>query len=337
MRFRKFKGAHVAAALAILLSSCTSAPEPTPSKPATRGAQVDASLEKVRRLERARDSARGNPEVRQELASEYYQLARQAIDAGDEAQYRTYLAKAQEELIEAIRIQPASPDPHVQMGIIRAYQGDLDGAHTSFTNALRLLRKRTPRGFRGDGLFYTNIAQIEVYRGNLKAARRNLEIGRKQGAPPDEVDRIATLIAWRSGDRTEAREVFDAAAQVTPGYADTWDGAPLPQKMKSFDDFCAVCCRNPSCGPHMEDACRAESKEVKAREITRETLVEEMRLERERRAKLKEIYERERGLSIEVEDPDAAPASKSPSSQTPSKAPAPPASKPTPRSSPPSP
>jgi hypothetical protein len=77
--------------------------------------------------------------------------------------------------------------------------------------------------------------------------------------------------------------------------------------MKTFDDFCAVCCRNPSCGPYLADACKAEGQVVKQRAVTRETLVEEMRLERERRARLKEIYQTNRDVTIEVE-PEPKPA-----------------------------
>jgi tetratricopeptide (TPR) repeat protein len=303
--------------LGIVLGSCTSEP-PRPSSPA-QAENGPAIEESTRRLERARDANPDNAEVRDALASEYYRVARKAIDAGDEARYRAYLAKAQEELLAAIRIEPGSPQPHTQMGIILAYQGDLTAAHTSFMNALRLLHKRIPRGATNDGLYYTNIAQIDLYRGDLKEARRNLDIGRKRGAPPDEIDRIETLLAWRSGDRVEATEVFAAAAEVTRGFADTWDGAPLPEKMKSFDDFCAVCCRNPSCGPHMADACKAASQTVTQREVTRETLVEEMRLERERRAKLKEIYDKQRSISIDVE-PDAPTSPAEPSEKSAPKA-----------------
>jgi tetratricopeptide (TPR) repeat protein len=236
-----------------------------------------------------------------DTAADDYREARKAIDGGNEAQYRDYLGKAQRELIAAIRSDPGDPDAHTQMGIILAYQGNLEQARTSFLNALRLHKKRFPRGARGDGLYYTNIAHIDLYRGKLRSARRYLEIGRKRGAPPDEIDRIDTLLAWRSGDLTEARDVFDTAREVTRGYANTWDGAPLPQEMKRFEDFCAACCRNPSCGPHLRDACDAGHQTVKEREVTRETLAEEMRLERERQAKLKEIYKGDKSVSIEVE------------------------------------
>ncbi len=242
-----------------------------------------------------------------ETASDYYRQARKAFDAGNEAQYRDYLGKAQSELIAAIRSDPGDPEAHTEMGIILVYQGNLDQARTSFLNALRLHKKRFPRGQRGDGIYYTNIAQTDLYRGKVQSARRYLEFGRKRGAPQDEIDRIDTLLAWRSGDLTEAREVFDTAREVTRGYADTWDGAPLPQAMKRFEDFCAVCCRNPSCGPHLADACKVEGHVVKQRAVTRETLVEEMRLERERRAKLKEIYDKNREVTIDVE-PDPKPA-----------------------------
>jgi tetratricopeptide (TPR) repeat protein len=239
--------------------------------------------------------------TRVDVAGEYYRQAREAIDGGDEAQYRDYLGKAQRELLAAIRRDPGDPEAHTQMGIILVYQGNLDQARTSFLNALRLHKKRFPGGRRGDGGYYTNIAHTDLYRGKPRSAQRYLEVGRRRGAPPAEVDRIDTLLAWRSGDLTEAREIFTSARDLTPGYADTWDTAPLPQRMKSFEDFCAACCRNPSCGPYLRDACNAEQQTVKEREVTRETLVEEMRLERERQAKLKEIYKGDRNVSIEVE------------------------------------
>jgi tetratricopeptide (TPR) repeat protein len=304
--------------LVLLGSVLASSTGPSLSTRAQEGPDVEESTS---RLERARDANRGNADVRNALASEYYRVARKAIDAGDEERYRTHLAKAQEELLSAIRLDPGSPQPHNQMGIILAYQGDLEASRTSFTNALRLLHRRIPRGASTDGLFYTNIANIDVYRGDLEEARRNLDIGRRRGAPLDEVDRIETLLAWRSGDLVEAAKVFAAAVEGTPGFADTWDGAPLPEKMKSFRDFCAACCRNPSCGPHLALGCQAASQAVKQREVTRETLVEEMRLERERRAKLKEIYDRERSVSIDVEP--AAPKAPAEPSQKPASKPAP--------------
>ncbi len=292
-------------ALAVLLGSLLAGCAQTPPPVVEKGTDFEDAA--TRRLERTRDASRNDPAVRSALASEYYRVARRAMDAGDQAQYRDYLRKAQDELVAALRIDPGDPGPHNQMGIILAYQGELDAAHASFANSLRLLHRRIPRGSTSDGLHYTNLAHIDVYRGNLEEARRNLEIGRRRGAPVDEIDRIETLLAWRTGGRLGAREVFAAAAARTPAFTETWDSVPLPKKMVTFDDFCVACCRNPSCGPHMEDACLAEGQGVKQREITRETLVEEMRLERERRAKLKEIYERERSLSIEIE-PDSRPA-----------------------------
>ena len=247
-----------------------------------------------------------------EAATEYYRQARQAFDGGDEAQYRDYLGRAQRELIAAIRRSPGDPEAHTQMGIILVYQGNLEQARRSFLNALRLHKRRSPRGARNDGIYYTNIAHTDVYLGKLGSARRYLDVGRKRGAPPDEVDRIDTLLAWRSGDLVEARDVFNMAREVTRGYADTWDGVRLPQAMRRFEDFCATCCGNPSCGPHLRGACDAERQPVKEREVTRETLAEEIRLERERQAKLKEIYEGDRSVSIEVEKPsDAKPAPES--------------------------
>jgi len=239
-----------------------------------------------------------------DVAAEQYRQAREAIEAGNEAQYRAHLAKAQSELIAAIRRDPRDPEAHTQMGIILVYQGNLSQGRKSFVNALRLHKRRFSRGARNDGIYYTNIAHTDVYLGKLASARRYLEVGRRRGAPPDEVDRIDTLLAWRSGDLTEARDVFSMAREVTRGYADTWDGVPLPTAMKRFEDFCAACCRNPSCGPHLRDSCNGQSQTVAEREVTLETLREEMRLERERQAKLKEIYNGDRSVTIEAESPD---------------------------------
>ena len=287
--------------LGIALAGCTQAPQ----QPA---GEIDPELtEYARRLERVRDANGNNGDVREQLASEYYRIARHAIDAGDEARYRKYLGKSQRELLVAIKLAPNDPGPHNQMGITLAYQGDIEGSNQSFKNSLVLLgRAGGLLVLHTSGSAYTNLAHIAVYRGKLEEARGYLELGRRRGAARDELDRIETLFAWRSGDRARARKLFEAA-KGTPGYADTWDQSPLPQPMRSFEDFCAVCCRNPSCGPFMADACEAEGLPVKQRAVTRETLVEEMRLERERRARLKEIYERELSIEVEPEAPRAEP------------------------------
>jgi len=257
----------------------------------------------AQRLEQRRTDEPDDLETRLDLADVYYQLARKELDAGNQTAYVSYLSKAQAEILEAVRIDPTSPRPHTWLGIITAYQGDLDASATSFKNALRLnLRERME--LRG-GTYYSNIAHISVYQGKLGDARRYLDKGAKMGAPQDELDRISVLASWKSNDMVEARDVFNSAVVLSPAFAATWDGAPLPKPMKSFDDFAAVCCGNPTCGPHMEGACKRAKQTVAHRSLDLDTLSQERKLEVERQQKLRDIYKRRKDVEITVEDAPA--------------------------------
>ena len=257
----------------------------------------------AQRLEQRRTDEPDDLETRLDLADVYYQLARKELDAGNQTAYVSYLSKAQAEILEAVRIDPTSPRPHTWLGIITAYQGDLDASATSFKNALRLnLRERME--LRG-GTYYSNIAHISVYQGKLGDARRYLDKGAKMGAPQDELDRISVLASWKSNDMVEARDIFNSAVVLSPAFAATWDGAPLPKPMKSFDDFAAVCCANPTCGPHMEGACKRAKQTVAHRSLDLDTLSQERKLEVERQQKLRDIYKRRKDVEITVEDAPA--------------------------------
>ena len=258
----------------------------------TRESQVADAKES---LEILREDYPDDLEVRLQLAEVYYQEARLALEAGDQAEYLRLLGAAQEELIAAVAIDPAAAAPHTWMGIVAAYRGDLDSALVSFRNASRLAPV--------NGVSYTNLAHIWVYKGRLSRARTLLDKGRKLRGPPDEIDRIEILAAWRGGDFVEAQDVFDMALD-NPGFADSWDGAPLPEDMQTFDDFANVCCANPSCGPNMGNACRQVQIEVAKRDLEEETIRQELQLEMERRRKLREIYNRRRDLEITIEDPE---------------------------------
>ena len=259
------------------------------------------------KLEKRRDSYPDDFDTRLELADVYYQQARKSLDEKNQTAYVEYLSKAQGEVLEAVRIDPTSPRPHTSLGIITAYQGDLDSSEISFKNALRLnLRER--QELRG-GTYYSNIAHISVYQGKLGDARRYLDKGVKNGAPQDEIDRISVLASWKSNDMVEARDIFNSAIVLSPAFGASWDGAPLPQPMKTFDDFAAVCCSNPTCGPYMEGACKRAKQNVARREVDLDTLSEERKLEVERQAKLREIYKRRKDVAISVEgEPEKVPA-----------------------------
>jgi tetratricopeptide (TPR) repeat protein len=262
------------------------------------------------KLEQRRNAYPDDMNVRLQLADAYYQLARKSLDGGDEPGYVRFLSQAQAETLAAMEIEPTSPRPHTWLGIITAYQGEMNAAETAFKNALRLNLKERYE-LRG-GTFYTNVAHISVYQGKLADARRYLDKGIKSGAPQSEVDRIQTLAAWKANDMVEARDIFNGAVQYSPEYAKTWDGAPLPQEMKTFDDFARTCCSNPTCGPYMEGACKRSKQPVARRDLTLETVAAERQLEVERQKKLREIYRRQKEIEIEIEEDGPAPTGPAP-------------------------
>ena len=208
---------HVALALVVfgLLIGCTS---PDPAQQGVNEAQQDIRQGRVADakadLEILREDYPDDLEVRIELAEVYYQEARLALEANDQAEYLRLLGAAQEELIAAVAIDPAAAAPHTWMGIVAAYRGDLDTALQSFQNASHLAPV--------SGVSYTNIAHVWVYMGKLSSARTMLDKGRKLRAPQDEIDRIEILAAWRGKDFIEAKDVFDMALD-NPVFADTWE------------------------------------------------------------------------------------------------------------------
>ena len=282
------KSKQFALVVAAVLLACTSPPSARQGMEQASEELQEGRVEDAQQtLETLREEHPDDIEVRLALAEFYYQKARLSLDGGDQAEYLRLLGAAQDEILAAVEIDPAASSPHTWMGIVAAYKGDLDTALESFQNASRLAPFQ--------GVSYTNLAHIWVYKGRLSRARGLLDKGRKFRGPPD-------------GDFVEAQDVFDMALD-NRGFAETWDGAPLPQAMEDFDDFASVCCANPSCGPNMGRACKQAQLEVKRRELEEETIRQELQLEMERRRKLREIYERRRDLEITVEEPDGAPES----------------------------
>ncbi len=295
------KSRQFALAVAAVLLACTGPPAARQGMEQASEELQEGRVEDAQQtLETLREEHPDDIEVRLALAEFYYQKARLSLDGGDQAEYLRLLGAAQDEILAAVEIDPAASSPHTWMGIVAAYKGDLDTALESFQNASRLAPFQ--------GVSYTNLAHIWVYKGRLSRARSLLDKGRKFRGPSDEIDRIEILAAWRGGDFVEAHDVFDMALD-NRGFAETWDGAPLPQPMEDFDDFAGVCCANPSCGPNMGRACKQAQLEVKKRELEEETIRQELQLEMKRRRKLREIYERRRDLEITVEEPDQAPES----------------------------
>jgi tetratricopeptide (TPR) repeat protein len=250
--------------------------------------------EAVTLAEQRRDTYPADPAVRDELGEVYYQAARKALDEQRFDDYTRYLGLAVDEWVESLRLDPASPSPHTWMGIVAAYQGDLDRALTSFENARRL-----------DGLgpiHYSNLAEVYVYRGDLGKARRYLEKARRLGAPPVVLEITGTLAAWRSGDFVEARDLFASAYSLDRAEVNNWNEAPVTDPITSFEDFTGYCCSHIACGPYMETACMELKHDVARRNVRSETVRQELVIEMERRRKLEQIYKNRKDLEVKIEE-----------------------------------
>jgi tetratricopeptide (TPR) repeat protein len=281
--------------LALSLLACAGVGGPT------RG-QVERALEAgqldqaVVLAEQRRDRYPRDPAVRDELGEVYYKAARRALDEERFEDYERLLGLALDEWIESLRLDPTSASPHTWMGIVAAYQGDLDRALTSFHNARRL----------GDrsAVHYSNLAETYIYRGNLGKARRYLEKARRLGAPPVVLEITGSLAAWRSGDLVEARDLFDSAYTLNREEVNTWNEAPVSDPIESFDDFTGYCCSHVACGPYMATACTEMRHEIARRNLRDETIRRELVLEMDRRRKLEEIYRNRKDLQVEIEEPE---------------------------------
>ena len=263
--------------------------------------------------------------TRMQSGKDYYSLARKAFDDGKQSDFMRYLRNAQTEFLAAAKIEPDDPSPHTWLGIVAAYQGELNAADLAMRNALRLATMDSYERRGAGSFYYVNLAYIAVYRGDLLKARRYLAKAQKKGADPDETARVSVLISWKANDMVEARDIFSGEAMLSKEFTTTWDGEPLAKKMENFDDFAAVCCKNPSCGPNMEHACARERQAVVRRDNDAETVQAQLEAERERRAKLKEIYDQRKELNIEIEKEPKPPASNGAQSAPAQPAPAQPA------------
>jgi tetratricopeptide (TPR) repeat protein len=255
-----------------------------------------AAASELERLEQERDKKPKDPERHQTLGEAYYRHARRALDQGDFADYQTLLGKAMDEVLESARLDPESAAPHVFMGIVAAYQGDLDRTLQSLANARRL----APRTWSA----YTNIAETMIYRGS---PRREVEVwidrAERLGASSAVVELNLCLVAWRDGSLEGAERHFQRVRRLDPKVLESWNEAPVPKPIATLADLMSYCCGSPACGPYMAEACQESKLEVARREIPAEVARRELVVEMERRRKLKEIYSERKDLEIEVEKP----------------------------------
>ena len=78
----------------------------------------------------------------------------------------------------------------------------------------------------------------------------------------------------------------------------------MPQAPRRFEDFAGYCCSSPACGPYMKDPCHALALDVREREVSKETVLKELRIEMEKQRRLRKVYQQRKELEIQIE-PDA--------------------------------
>jgi tetratricopeptide (TPR) repeat protein len=237
--------------------------------------------------------------VRVALGEAYYRIAREALDRDrDEAAYLSYLERSVVEFVKAVELDPRDERPHFFLAIMDTYRGDLARALRGFNNARRL---------KPDGVAYTNIAEIYVYKGHLHKARRWNELGLKKRAPYGAVVFNDMLIAWREGDVHEARLRFAQLKARYPDMLETINVARVPRPPRDFEDFAGYCCGSPACGPYMKDACLDLSLAVQQREISEEAVLKELRIEMERERRMRKVYQQRKELEIGIDPEPSAP------------------------------
>jgi tetratricopeptide (TPR) repeat protein len=244
-------------------------------------------------LERQRDLTPNSVDVHVALGEAYYQIAREALDREkNEARYLEYLEKSVSEFVRALELDPRDQRPHFYLAVMDTYRGDLQQALRGFNNARRL---------EPSGVAYTNIAEIYVYRGELNKAQSWNDLGLRKGAHYGIGVFNDMLIAWKRGDLQEARRCFAELRSTDPDMLRTINMARLPETPRRFEDFAGYCCGSPACGPYMKDACKALALDVRDRELSKEAVLKELRIEMEKQRRLRKVYEQRKELEIEVE------------------------------------
>jgi len=280
-------------AVFLLVAAAACAQQRAIARAQARGDSGDLEGARVE-LERERELQPDSADVRVALGEAYYQIAREALDREhDETRYLVYLEKSVSEFVSALEIDPRDERPHFYLAVMDTYRGNLRQALRGFNNARQL---------QPSGVAYTNIAEIYVYMGQLHKAQTWNDLGVKKGAPYGIGVFNDMLIAWKQGDLAEARQCFSELRASDPETLRTINVVRLPQAPRRFEEFAGYCCSSPACGPYMKDACHALALDVNAREISKETVLKELRIEMEKQRRLRKVYEQRKELEIEIED-----------------------------------
>jgi tetratricopeptide (TPR) repeat protein len=235
-------------------------------------------------------------EVRIALGEVYYRIARDALDRQrDEARYLAFFDRAVDEFVTAAELDPTDDQPHFFLAMIDVYRGDIDSALAGFQNARRLAP---------GGIADSNLAEIFVYKGELPMARRWNLTALRRGAGAGPVTFNQMLIHWAEGDLDAARRDFQELQYRHPQLLSEINVSRIPVAPNRFEHFAGYCCDGPACGPYLEDACRELGLPVRHREISHEAIRKELRIEIEKRRRLREVYEQRKELEIEIAGPE---------------------------------
>jgi tetratricopeptide (TPR) repeat protein len=257
----------------------------------------DGNLEAARvSLEQQRERHPRSVEVHIALGEVYYRIARDTLDRErNEARYLAFFDRAMDEFVTASELDPTHDRPHFFLAVIDVYRGDIDSAYIGFQNTRRL---------KPDGIAYSNLAETFVYRGDPQMARRWNLRALQLGAGTGPVTFNQMLIHWAEGDLDAARRDFRDLKLHYPELLHEINVARIPLAPNRFEHFAQYCCDSPACGPYLKDACTDLGFPVRHRELSHEAIRKELRIEIEKRRRLREVYEQRKELEIEIVDPE---------------------------------
>jgi tetratricopeptide (TPR) repeat protein len=284
-----------------LASGAVAAPNPPPDVATT------PALDLVK-LERARDRRPDDVQRRNDLALAYYLIGRTAIDEGDFETAAQEFARSETEWNESQRLEGRSAMPHTFIGMMRAYQGEIDDSVRRMF-AARLVEP-------SDGLTYMNIAATLTYAGgDTHEIERWLARGSTMGARPALVEFRRCILRWRDGDTEAAAHSFYRAIAMDPDLGRYWNEAPVPRPIKTFDDLTRYCCGSPACGPYLKISCATAREDVEKLDLPAERALRELRREMARTRELNAAGPERRDLQLRPRseadpalEPEAEPA-----------------------------
>ena len=275
----------------LVLGACGGAPPQQTSRDPLESGDLEGA---AAALEQRRRQQPNSPEVRLALGKAHYRLARDALDReGDEERYLSELERSISEFLSAMELDPRNYEPHLYLAAIDMYRGDILSTLRGLNNA----KKLAPQGFS-----YANIAELYVYKDDLRTAQSWNELSLTRGATQGHYEFNQMLISWREGDIRRARYLFDSLRTLNPEHIDTINMAKLPRTPRSFEEFAGYCCESPACGPYMVEPCGELGFGIGERGISEDSRLKELRLEMKKRRRMKSVYEQRKQLDIKVGD-----------------------------------